>query len=191
MIIGLTGSIATGKSTLSKYLKDLGYLVINTDDIAHQVLTFPHIIKKIESLVNKDVVESGIINRKKLGDIVFNDSEKLRILNNITHPEIYRITKDLIEKQRGVVFVEVPLLFETNFTSLVDKIIVISADEKIQIKRLKKRNKITTNEAINLINKQMSLNEKARLADYVIDNSSTIKHMERQVLNLLEKENLR
>ncbi|MDD2258373.1 MAG: dephospho-CoA kinase [Bacilli bacterium] len=191
MIIGLTGSIATGKSTLSKYLKDLGYLVINTDDIAHQVLTFPHIIKKIESLVNKDVVESGIINRKKLGDIVFNDSEKLRILNNITHPEIYRITKDLIEKQSGVVFVEVPLLFETNFTSLVDKIIVISADEKIQIKRLKKRNKITTNEAINLINKQMSLNEKARLADYVIDNSSTIKHMERQVLNLLEKENLR
>lgn len=191
MIIGLTGSIATGKSTLSKYLKDLGYLVINTDDIAHQVLTFPHIIKKIESLVNKDVVESGIINRKKLGDVVFNDSEKLRILNNITHPEIYRITKDLIEKQSGVVFVEVPLLFETNFTSLVDKIIVISADEKIQIKRLKKRNKITTNEAINLINKQMSLNEKARLADYVIDNSSTIKHMERQVLNLLEKENLR
>ncbi|MDY0363157.1 MAG: dephospho-CoA kinase [Bacilli bacterium] len=191
MIIGLTGSIATGKSTLSKYLKDLGYLVINTDDIAHQVLTFPHIIKKIESLVNQDVVESGIINRKKLGDIVFNDSEKLRILNNITHPEIYRITKDLIEKQSGVVFVEVPLLFETNFTSLVDKIIVISADEKIQIKRLKKRNKITTNEAINLINKQMSLNEKARLADYVIDNSSTIKHMERQVLNLLEKENLR
>ena len=136
-------------------------------------------------------MESGIINRKKLGDIVFNDSEKLRILNNITHPEIYRITKDLIEKQSGVVFVEVPLLFETNFTSLVDKIIVISADEKIQIKRLKKRNKITTNEAINLINKQMSLNEKARLADYVIDNSSTIKHMERQVLNLLEKENLR
>ena len=191
MIIGLTGSIATGKSTLSKYLKDLGYLVINTDDIAHQVLTFPHIIKKIESLVNQDVVESGIINRKKLGDIVFNDSEKLRILNNITHPEIYRITKDLIEKQSGVVFVEVPLLFETNFTSLVDKIIVISADEKIQIKRLKKRNKITKNEAINLINKQMSLNEKARLADYVIDNSSTIKHMERQVLNLLEKENLR
>lgn len=71
MIIGLTGSIATGKSTLSKYLKDLGYLVINTDDIAHQVLTFPHIIKKIESLVNKDVVESGIINRKKIRGYCF------------------------------------------------------------------------------------------------------------------------
>ncbi len=190
MIIGITGSIATGKSTLSKYLRELGYLVINTDELAHQVLTYPFIIEKIGSLISQDVIDGGIINRKRLGNIVFKDSEKLRILNDITHPEIFKLTKELIEKEQGVVFIEVPLLFETNFTELVDKTLVVSANEKVQIKRLIKRNNLTVNEAINLINKQMSLKEKIRLADYVIDNSTTIIDMKTQVLNLLKKENL-
>lgn len=190
MIIGITGSIATGKSTLSKYLKELGFIVINTDELAHQVLTFPHIIEKIEILINKDVVEGGIIDRKRLGNIVFKDSDKLSILNEITHPEIFKLTKKFIEKQQGVIFIEIPLLFETNFKELVDKTLVIYADKKEQIKRLIERNNLTENEAVNLINKQMSLQEKIKLADYVIDNSTTISEMKTRVLNLLKKENL-
>lgn len=190
MIIGITGSIATGKSTLSKYLKELGFIVINTDELAHQVLTFPHIIEKIEILINKDVVEGGIIDRKRLGNIVFKDSDKLSILNEITHPEIFKLTKKFIEKQQGVIFIEIPLLFETNFKELVDKTLVIYADKKEQIKRLIERNNLTEREAVNLINKQMSLQEKIKLADYVIDNSTTISEMKTRVLNLLKKENL-
>ena len=190
MIIGITGSIATGKSTLSKYLQELGYKVINTDELAHQVLTFPDVIKKIGILISKDVVEGGIINRKLLGKIVFNDSEKLRILNEITHPEIFKLTKKLTKEIEGVVFIEIPLLFETNFTEIVDKTLVIYADQEEQVKRLTKRNNLSKDEAINLINKQMSLNEKVKLADYTIDNSTTIENMKMQVCNLLKRENL-
>ena len=93
--------------------------------------------------------------------------KKLSILNEITHPEIFKLTKKLSKKNGGVVFIEIPLLFLRNFTEIVDKTLVIYADEKEQVKRLRKRNNISKDEAINLINKQMSINEKVKLAIYI------------------------
>lgn len=190
MIIGITGSIGTGKTTLSKYLKELGYLVINTDEIAHQVLTYPDVIEKVGRLISNDVMDGGIINRKRLGNIVFSDSKKLEILNDITHPIIFALTKDKIRETSKTVFVEIPLLFETNFTELVDKTLVIFTSKEIQLKRLSKRSNLSETEMINLINKQMDLKEKIKRADYLIDNSETINKMKKQVLELLEKEKL-
>lgn len=187
LLIGLTGGIASGKSTVSRYLIEKGLKVIDADLIAHQV-TEPGTPawKQIKKEFGQSILtEEGSINRDELGKIIFRDQEKRKLLNRITHPYIQReifiqILKAFISLERYVVL-DLPLLFEVSkFTNLFHKIIVVNANEQQQIERLNKRN-LSTEEARLRISSQMPLSEKCRLADYVVNNDETIEKTKEQI----------
>ncbi len=169
MIIGLTGSIASGKTTVSNYLKELGYNVIDCDKIAHDVLNTTA-YNKIVELFGREILDNNIINRKKLGQLVFNNKVLLEKLNNITHP----LVKDEVKARLSdFCFIDCPLLFETDFINLVDKSVLIYVDRDTQIKRLINRDNLTKDDSIKRIELQMSLEKKRELANYVIDNNDS------------------
>ena len=188
MIIGLTGGIATGKSTVSKILRDLNIKVIDADKIAHNVLEHEDVINKIQDVFSKNVVnENGKIDRKKLGKIVFEDNKKLKKLESITHPKILEIIDyKLKESKDELIVLDAPLLFETSLDNKVDEIWVVYANEETQINRLKKRDNLNKKEALDRINSQMDLDKKANKADIVIKNESTIEALENKVKKLIE-----
>jgi len=188
LIIGLTGGIATGKSTVSKILRDLNIKVIDADKIAHNVLEHEDVINKIQDVFSKNVVnENGKIDRKKLGKIVFEDNKKLKKLESITHPKILEIIDyKLKESKDELIVLDAPLLFETSLDDKVDEIWVIYANEETQINRLKKRDNLNKKEALDRINSQMDLDKKANKADIVIKNESTIEALENKVKKLIE-----
>ncbi|XP_015795993.1 uncharacterized protein LOC107372299 [Tetranychus urticae] len=196
LLIGLTGGIASGKSTVSRYLVEKGVKVIDADLIAHQV-TEPGTPawKKIKDEFGSSILtEEGAINRDELGKIIFQDQEKRKLLNRITHPYIQReifmqILTAFIHFEHYVVL-DLPLLFEVSkFTNLFHKIIVVNVNEQQQIERLNKRNNYSAEEAQLRISSQMPLSEKCRLADYVIDNDETIEKTKEQVDSILNELN--
>lgn len=187
--IGLTGNIGTGKSTVSKYLSKQNIPVIDSDQIARDVVK-PytkcwHAIREHfgEEAIN---VTDGQINRNYLAQIIFNNPDERRILNKITHPEIQKQTfiKTLyywLTFHTFVVF-DIPLLFEAKiYQPLMNYIIVVKCDESEQIRRIKARNGYNDEEASSRIGSQMSLNEKCKLANFVIDNNGTIEQTLHQV----------
>lgn len=193
-LIGLTGSIATGKSTVARVFKDLGFYVIDADEVAHSVYkkgekAYFEILK----VFGKGILdENGEINRKKLGKLVLNDKKKLSLLEKIVHPlveqkrlEILRRIKN--EDPRAFVIYDVPLLFEKNLKSMFDCVIVVYVPQEIQIKRLMKRDRISKDEALKKVSLQLSIEEKKRLADIVIDNSKTLKETQKQVEDIVKK----
>ena len=180
MLIGLTGGVATGKSLVTDELKRLGALVIDADIIAREVLrpgdaVYEAVLTEFgESILD----DSNEIDRKKLGNMVFNDSEKLKMLNSLTHPEIIRRMKARVEAlERGapgaLVVIDAPLLIEVGMHKDVDRVIVIYADNDRQIERLRTREGISVKEAITRISAQIPMEEKIKLADHIIDNSGT------------------
>ena len=181
-IIGLTGGIASGKSTVARTLRELGATVIDADEIAHSVIepgkpAWEDIVKKFGSHILKP---DQTIDREKLGAIVFNDPELLQELNQITHPRVaeqlkHIITTMRIEQSHAILFLEVPLLFETHLERICDEVWVVWVDEETQIQRLMKRDNLSREDAIKRIDAQMSLDEKARRADVVIDNRSSLE----------------
>ena len=190
LIIGITGSIGTGKSTVSNLIKAEGYPIIDTDSIVHDIY------KKDLRLIKKLVKEFGDgiltktknIDRKKLGEIVFGDKDKLRKLNELVHPLVKEKTLKMIEKlDDGLIFLDVPLLFETDFYKLCDYTVVVYADMDNQIWRIMARDKVDFPTALKKIYSQMSLQEKIELADFIIDNSHSIGDLPWQVKQLIIK----
>lgn len=181
-VIGLTGGIASGKSLVSQAMRTLGAVIINADEIAHAA-TAPHqpVWNETIELFGKEILsEDGSIDRKKLGEIVFNDRKKLMQLNQITHPRIgqeirNRIKKAGLANPQAVVLVEVPLLYEAHMENLFDEIWVTWVDRETQIKRLMNRDGISEQDAIKRIEAQMPLDEKVKRADWVIDNNHEIE----------------
>ncbi|QGU00178.1 Dephospho-CoA kinase [Candidatus Syntrophocurvum alkaliphilum] len=176
-IIGLTGGIASGKSTVANALKDLGAIIIEADKLAHQIIepdkpAYEEIIKTFgQEILNDDLT----INRDELGKLVFNNPEKLEKLNNITHPRVIESFKNQIQainksQPNAVVVFEIPLLYEINIQHICDEVWVVWIDRETQIERLKLRDGFTEEEAIKRIDSQMSLDEKAKRANRVIDN---------------------
>ncbi|MGB9792847.1 MAG: dephospho-CoA kinase [Thermacetogeniaceae bacterium] len=172
-----TGGIASGKSLVSRFLKELGAIVIDADQIARDVVkvgspAWRRIVQEFgEGICNPD----GSLDRKKLGRIVFSDLNKLDKLNQITHPyiisEINRLLDDYREKfPEGVVVLDVPLLFEAGLERMVDEIWVVYVDHQTQLERLMNRDGFSAEEAMRRINSQIPLEEKVKLADHVIDN---------------------
>ena len=189
-VIGVTGGIATGKTTVSNIIRDLGYLVIDSDKISHQILQDKRLkdgYKKIVSEFGTEILESdGSISRKKLGDMVFNDNVSRKKLEDILHPLIKKRIIELIDKSNDeLIFVEVPLLFETDFYKLVDKTLLVYVDLDNQIWRLMKRNNIDFPTALKRIYMQMPIQEKLDLADYVIDNCHSEGDLRWQVTQLI------
>ena len=186
MIIGITGSIGTGKSTVSNYLISKGYSVVDADKIskgAYNIGSFGY--KAILEVFGVEILNSnGEVDRKKIKKIVFDNSNMLQRLNMAIHPiiinEIEKEIEILLESQ-NVVFLDAPLLIETELHKKVDKIIVVVCDKNEQINRIIKRDKITADMAISIINSQMSIDEKLKFADYIVYNNSTIENLYSQV----------
>lgn len=189
--LGLTGGIATGKSTADTILREQDIPIIDADLIAHQLM-LPN-EKNYEAIVNKFGKEilslDQTIDRKKLGEIVFNDKMKLTLLNEITHPNIVAEIKRQMSKFRqdhaAIVVLDIPLLFEGKLENLCDGVLLISASEQIQMHRLMVRNNLSEKQAASRIASQMSLIEKKNLADYVIENNGSVAELRKKIAAVL------
>jgi dephospho-CoA kinase len=198
MLICITGGIASGKSTVSEIIKKEGLPVIDTDEVYHSIVKKGgSVYNKIVEYFGKEILaKNGEIDRRKLGSIVFSSSEKRKKLNHLTHPEIIKKTFEevnkLIEKGEKVIFVVIPLLFEAGDPSFFKQIWVVYCSEETQIKRLKKRDNLTDEDAKQRIKSQIPLKEKIKKADVVISSDKSLKDMEEDVkkqIKQLNKEN--
>ncbi|ANB56051.1 dephospho-CoA kinase [Anoxybacillus sp. B7M1] len=196
LTIGLTGGIASGKSTVSHMLKEFGIPVVDADLIAREVVrvgeeAYKQIVKEFGSEI---LQENGEINRTKLGSIVFHHEEKRKRLNAIVHPAV---RKKMLEQKEtflrngaNAVVLDIPLLIESQLFHLVDKMIVVYVDEAIQLERLIKRNGLAKEDAVARIRAQMPLSDKKSYADAVIDNNGTIERTREQLLYILKMWNV-
>lgn len=189
MNIGITGSIACGKSTVSDYLIAKGYTIIDADKLGHVALTSNDVKRKLAEKFGENILENNEISREKLGKIVFGNDDNLKILNSIIHPKIKELILKLQEehKDEDLVFLDIALLYEANFVDLVEKVVVVYADEEVQLERLMTRNSLTKEEALIRIGSQMSPQEKASLGDFVINNSYRKEDTFQQIDEILEK----
>ena len=188
MNIGITGSIACGKSTVSNYLKEKGYTIIDADKLGHIALTNDEVKEKLKKSFGLTILENNEISREKLGKLVFGNNENLKVLNSIVHPYIRKIILQLQENHRDerFVFLDIALLFEAGFEDLVEKIIVVHVDEKIQLARLMSRNALSKEQAMFRIESQMSSKDKSILGNYVIDNGGTKEETYKQIDLIIE-----
>ncbi len=189
MNIGITGSIACGKSTVSDYLIAKGYTIIDADKLGHVALTSNDIKRKLAEKFGDEILENNEINREKLGKLVFGNNDNLKILNSIIHPKIKELILKLQEehKDEDLVFLDIALLYEANFVDLVEKVIVVYADEEVQLERLMTRNSLLKEEALKRIESQMSPQEKASLGDFVINNSYSKEDTFQQIEEIIER----
>ncbi|BEP29173.1 dephospho-CoA kinase [Helicovermis profundi] len=189
-IIGLTGGIASGKSTVSKVLKELGAIIVDADKIARDVVKKGEkSLEEIEETFGKEVInKDGTLDRKKLGKIVFSDYRKLRLLNAITHPRIKEKVYEEFEYYRNrnenIIFFDCPLLYESKYENDVTETWLIYVDKETQIDRLVKRDNIKKEEAIKRINAQKLLVDKIELSDIIVYNSFSIEELKNDVLIL-------
>ncbi|TDL34342.1 dephospho-CoA kinase [Jeotgalibacillus sp. S-D1] len=193
MIIGLTGGIASGKSTIAKWLLENGYTVIDADISARKVVEPKQEAyrKIIEQFGQQIVAENGIIDRAQLGAIVFGNEAEREKLNRIVHPAV---RKDMLDQQEKAVkngaktvILDIPLLFESQLQWMVEKIIVVYIAQEEQLKRLMLRNDYTEAEALARISSQLPLEEKRKQADAVIDNTGSIEQSVQQMKALLKE----
>ncbi|MFV0396261.1 MAG: dephospho-CoA kinase [Coprobacillaceae bacterium] len=185
LVVGITGGIATGKSTVTNYLIKHNYVVLDSDLFSREALT---IDKGCIELVkqNFDCVTNGEIDRKKLGSIVFHDKKAKKKLEDIVHPYVIkRLKNGIVEnKDREIVFLDIPLLYECHLEYLCDTIVVVYCDEESQILRLMHRDNIDREYAKTIINNQMSMSEKLKQADIVLDNSKSKEDLLEQIQKL-------
>ncbi|WP_455041788.1 dephospho-CoA kinase [Leptotrichia buccalis] len=199
MVIGLTGGIGTGKSTVSQILQEKKFPVIDLDTISHEVIKIPKVIEKIVENFGKEVLENSgnfenennaiRISREKLGKIIFENKEKRLLLNSIMHPEILHTMREQISKYKKsnkIIFVEIQLLFEVQWEKEFDYILLISAKKSTQIRRILERDKRSENDALNIINSQLPLDEKKKRSDFVIENDGNIEELKEKIDKFLE-----
>jgi dephospho-CoA kinase len=191
LVIGLTGGIASGKSTVSNFFKELNITVVDADIEARLA------VMKGESAYFKIIAEfgeevllaDGEIDRQKLGSIIFHHEVKRQLLNNIVHPEVRKRMSAQVEKakQNGeeVVVLDIPLLFESKLTYMVDKTLLVFVDNETQLKRLIARNNLSVEDAEARIHSQMPLSDKMKLADAVINNNGSIEDTKKQLQEIL------
>ena len=191
LLVGLTGSIATGKSTVAGILKGMDYTLIDADQIARDVVGPSSLgLKALCCHFGKEILDpSGELNRPYLGKKVFHDPAARARLNDILHPLIIQRMQEEIQKHHNdpekIVVVDVPLLFETGLDAMMDYIVVVYADEATQLLRLMGRDDLTGEEARQRIAAQMPLAEKVKKADFVIDNTGLRQQTEQQVKELM------
>jgi len=192
-VIGITGGIASGKSTVSNMIKKLGFTVLDAD-IASRKVVEPgeEAYEKVKEAFGEHIFhEDGTLNREKLGSLIFNDNEKRLILNSIIHPAVRKWMEDqqaaAFERGEAVVFQDIPLLFEGKLHHAFDHTILVYVDAEVQLERLIKRNGFSKEEAMARINSQMLLSEKRKLSDEIIDNNGSEEATRQQLLDILKK----
>lgn len=185
-VIGLTGGIATGKSTVSAYLKKKGFPIVDADIAARKAVEKGSDgLKQIVATFGEAILTvDQSLDRAKLGAIIFSDSEKREQLNQIVHP----IVRDIMEKEKNealethqYVIMDIPLLFENQLQQTVDEVWLVYTNKNIQLERLMHRNQLTQSEALKRIESQMPIDEKRNLADVVIENNLDLEHLYDQI----------
>lgn len=193
LVIGLTGGIASGKSTVSQMIKEKGIRVVDADIIAKEAVSkgSPALHQIVQTFGEEVLQPNGELNRQQLGAIIFSDEEKRKKLNAIVHPEV---RKEMLEQRdEGVsnnetfVVLDIPLLFESKLEGLVDRIIVVYTTPELQLSRLMNRNDLSEEEALNRIHSQQSLEEKCQKADRVIENTKDLAFIRKQLENILNE----
>ena len=194
-LIGITGGISSGKSTVSNLIKQKGFSVIDADKVSREVLikngkAFDECVAEFGSII---LNRSGDIDRDKLGEIIFTDPIKRKKLNSIMHSKIrVKLLKEVFycfSKNEKIVFLDIPLLIESNLTFFFKEVIVVFTTKDIQLKRLMMRNNFSKFQAETRINSQMDLNKKLKFATKVIDNNGTLDNTTSQVFKFLDEMN--
>ena len=181
-IIGLTGGIGSGKTTIANYFKSLGIPVYIADDAAKEVMKLPEIIASLKASFGEEIFNANILNSEKLSNIVFNNPEKLSLINKIVHPAV-KIHFDqwlLSHKNNPFIIKEAAILFESGSYKYCDKIITVIAPLETRIKRVMVRDKTTKENVLKRINTQWNDEQKISQSDFVINNSS-FQEAEKQV----------
>ncbi len=184
--IGITGNIASGKSTVENIIKEFGYDVFDADEMTHRILNEAKSdIVKIFS--EEDVITNGQIDRKIIASIVFSDNNKLKKLESIIHPKVKQEILNILNsgQNKKAVFVSVPLMFEAGFEDIFDKIIFVSAPENLRLKRLMLRNNLTEEDALKRIKSQLPESNKISKSSYTIKNDSDIEQIIPQIKVIL------
>lgn len=196
LILGLTGNIGCGKTSISSIFKKNNIDIIDADIISREIFEDQCLLEKVFEHFGPSVKnDDQTLNRKALGKIVFNDNNKLLELNNLTHPKIKEkiLCKidEIKKKKKKVAVIDAALLVEGGYLEIVDKLLVVTCKQEVQIKRIQNRDNCTIDEAIRKIRSQMPQDEKSRYADYIIDNSGTIDELTKIVLKFIDymKEN--
>ena len=197
MIVGLTGGIGTGKSTVSRKLRERGYPVIDLDVISREVIEYPEVIDELVRNFGNEILEnqnntSGkkSISRNKLRQTVFKEEKKVSVLNSIMHPPIVEEMRRQIEELRKsykTVFVEVQLLFEAKLEKEFDIIVLVYADKKTQLERVLKRDERSEGEVQQIINAQMDMTEKRRVSNYIIENNGDSEMLDLEIEKFIKK----
>lgn len=191
LVIGLTGGIASGKSTVSQMIKEQGIRVVDADVIAKEAVAkgTPALQQIVQTFGEDVLLPNGELNRQQLGAIIFSDEEKRKQLNAIVHPEVrkemLKQRDEGVSQQETFIFLDIPLLFESQLESLVDRIIVVYTTPELQLSRLMNRNDLSEEEALNRIHSQQSLEEKCKKADRVIENTQDLAFIRKQLQNIL------
>lgn len=191
LVVGLTGGIASGKSTVSQYLRELGAEIIDADVIARE-LVYPRSSawQEIVNHFGREIIdEKGFLQRKKLGQIIFQSPAEREVLNKILHPKIKQRIAGLIEacrhkKDVPLIVVDAPLLIEAGMIGMVDEVWVVAIPEELQLQRLRERDNLSVTEAQKRLVSQMPLQEKLKYAHRVIDNSGTINETKKAVYSI-------
>ncbi|WP_339010943.1 dephospho-CoA kinase [Fusobacterium animalis] len=188
MIIGLTGGIASGKSTVSKYLAEKGFKVYDADKIAKNISEEKYVQEEIIATFGDKILDkNGNVDRKKLKEIVFENKDKLEKLNGIIHPKVIDFYKKLKEKNTDeMIIFDVPLLFESGLDKLCDKILVVISDYEVQLDRIVERDKIDRELASKIVKAQLSNEERIKKADVVIENNSNLEDLFEKVERFCE-----
>lgn len=179
-IIGLTGGIGSGKTTVARFIEEMEYPVYNSDTRAKDLVNESADLKSaiIQLLGKQAYDENGLYDRKYVGSVVFSNDELLKQLNAIIHPAVNKDFHDWVKKQsREIIFKETALLFELKLNLQCDKSLLVTADESIRIKRVMDRDAKTYREVEKVIDNQMPERKKIRLADYIIENNSDMQHL--------------
>lgn len=193
MIIGLTGGIASGKSTVAAMLKEYGLPIVDADVVAREVVEVgEETYEKLVSVFGEGILqEDRSLDRVKLGKLIFENKEKRELLNSIMHPSIRNRmkeeTKEYLNRGYQTVVMDIPLLFESKLTHLVEKTLLVYVDEEVQLDRLMRRNDLSREDAMARISSQMPLREKVDLADEVIQNNGSIEETKEQLHTILKK----
>lgn len=184
--VGLYGGIGSGKSTVAEIFTQLGVSVIDADLIARE-LSSPNsaLLKEIKSTLGSKIVKQGNLNRALLRKIICSDETARKQLNTIMHPPIRQELKKRIAQSSGLYcIIVVPLLLESGMVDLVDRVVVVDCPEQSQLDRVTKRDKISADEAMQMIAAQANRHQRLEIADSVLDNGKNILHLKKQVLDL-------
>ncbi|GBD69070.1 dephospho-CoA kinase [Tetragenococcus halophilus subsp. halophilus] len=191
-ILGITGSIATGKSTVVNIFKQYGFSVVDADIIAREVVepNTAGLKKVVETFGSSVLCSDGSLNRKQLGQIIFSDTKKRQALNALLAPFLQEAIIEQIKRASAVsslVIADIPLLYEAGYDKYMDQVAVVYIPEDLQVQRLMKRDRITKKEAQKKVASQFSIEEKKKRADIIFDNQESLSSIRQQIFSWLKK----